>query len=657
MEYALQPCRSMVSTLLADAPWLALGPDARTVNPAASMISPDEFRYLLWLVRDCYIGAGAIVDAGPLLGGSTVAIAEALRQNGRVPDKAGRISSYDLFEYWPYMRGLFPDEPEPAQGESLLPRYLANIAPWRDLVEVHPGDIKQYAWTGGPIEILFIDLAKAWSIQAHLLREFFPHLIPGVSIVVQQDYFHPYCYWIALVMEHLADYFTPVHMPAGGTLGFKLEKPIPPELLQLDYEHLFSTSEAVTLLDRAAARVTGAKRLVIMVVKAAFLLARDEVDAAADVLETVAVSPDYDATVDYDFARYARETVARLVPSAEPAVGQPAPKTRVAAMHVHARPVRHRRALTAQDARFLRDLIVEVRPHAAVEILAEPGDSSLVLLDALAEAAPETPSDRPQLYSFAGRDPGDTDRALGRVVHATGHALDARRLLHGQQLRIALIDGYASHPWPAANLLALLPVLAPGAWIVLHDIRFPLLLGAKRASAHGARRLFEWWPGETRRGGTGLNIGAIRLPHDLTEVPAILARMLKEPWDAMLPSDVLATLALEPGSFATDGARALQRMVDAAASGRPLHLWGASQGGRALLEVLQEFRVPVAGFIDRDPRKQGSSVAHLPVFAPSMLDPRAHPRPYIAVSSVFAEEIAAELTASGWQRDVDYATM
>ena len=53
-------------------------PTACTKVP--TMLVPDELRLLNFLAQDYYRGAGAIVDAGSFLGGSTVALAEGLRR-------------------------------------------------------------------------------------------------------------------------------------------------------------------------------------------------------------------------------------------------------------------------------------------------------------------------------------------------------------------------------------------------------------------------------------------------------------------------------------------------------------------------------------------------------------------------------------------------
>jgi hypothetical protein len=294
MKLALRPAEAGLDPTLLLKPWRDLGITGRDVNAIPSMITPDESLYLHWLARCRYEGAGEIIDGGPLLGGSTIAMAEGLRRNERVGNKAARIHSYDLFEYHPMMkRRLFKKGPEPAPGDSLLPIFTRNITPWMSSVRVFPGDILRYTWSGAPIEILFIDVAKTWDIQRHLLREFFPHLIPGKSIVVQQDYFFVSCYWIHLIMESLSDYFRPVHMTEGPTLGFEMIAPVPSHLLAIDYERALSKQQALALMDRSIARFEGLKRLVVTTAKVSLLLAHRDIDGAEDVVAQIQRAPEY----------------------------------------------------------------------------------------------------------------------------------------------------------------------------------------------------------------------------------------------------------------------------------------------------------------------------------------------------------------------------
>jgi hypothetical protein len=579
---------TMSSPILADKPWQAHVAEPYASNHIRSMITPDERRYLQWLIEERYTGAGAIVDAGPLLGGSTVSLAEGLRRNSRVSDaeKTGRIHSYDLFQYFPYMKDLFAGEPAKATYDDLQPLFMANTEPWRSFIQVYPGDVKQFTWTGGPIEILFIDLAKSWTLQDHLLREFFPHLIPGVSIVIQQDYFFHGCPWIHIVMEQLADYVTPVHLPDGPTLAFTFDKAIPPELLNQDHERALSPQDKRRLMEGSVRRFTGSKRLTAMTAQAKCLLALDDVDAAVEVLESVRRSPEYDVYADCEFVQITRTTAGRVSEKS-----------------------------SEDHARFLRDLLIESHTDEAIAIGANREGEATV-----------------QLF-------------------ASG--LEARRVLDGQRRGFAIIDGQPEHPCPAADLLALLPVLTPGAWIALRDVSV-LWDGDAPRQGYGANYLFDTWPGEKRRSGPLGRVGAIRLPLDLSTVPALVAAALQRPWETLPPPEVCAAVPIGP-RMTGPTSQAVQLIREAASTGRPIYLWGAGQGGRNALQLLQRHDVSVTGFVDRDRAKHGTVVDSLPVVSPSALDLSGAARPYLGVSGSFAPEIAAALRADGWKHDVDYA--
>lgn len=227
-----------------------------------TMLVRDELRLLEYLAGDYYRGAGAIVDAGCFLGGSTAALGEGLRRNlrrrGIAPEKI--IHSYDRFEVEEYTRGAyFPGRMK--SGESFRPLFERNIAPYADLVEVHAGDIGSVEWNGGPIEILFIDVAKNWAICDRVTRQFFPHLIPGRSVVVQQDYlYHHWVAWLHVTMEFYADYFEIVCDTGVNSVLFLSTRRIPDAVLREKTVESLSTGEKIELMDRAAQRFDGAKR-------------------------------------------------------------------------------------------------------------------------------------------------------------------------------------------------------------------------------------------------------------------------------------------------------------------------------------------------------------------------------------------------------------
>lgn len=217
-----------------------------------TMLTIEELQYIYDLARRHYTGAGEIVDAGCLLGGSTFAFSQGLIDNIRLQNKSKqeRIHSYDIFLYEQYMDEL-NFELQPSIGESILPIFLKNINNYKELIKTYPGDFLTKAWEMYDIEILFVDLSKTMELNRHLVENYFAYLIPEKSIVLQQDYFHHYCFWIHITMEYFVDYFEPLEYAGGGTLSFKLIKRIPKEMLEYDFMQNLEEIELVEMMDNA----------------------------------------------------------------------------------------------------------------------------------------------------------------------------------------------------------------------------------------------------------------------------------------------------------------------------------------------------------------------------------------------------------------------
>ena len=236
-----------------------------------TMLVPDELRLLNHLAAEYYTGSGAIVDAGSFLGGSTVALADGLRRNPRARGITKPIHSFDRFEVEPWTRGVYFPETT-ADGTSFRDEFDRTIAPYAELVEVHAGDVREHPWSGGPIEILFIDLAKHWEVCDWVTWQFFPHLIPGRSLVVQQDYlYHHWVAWLHVTMEFYADYFEYVCDTDVNSVVFLHTKAIPPDVLRRDTVASLSIEEKAALMDRAASRFAGRKRELMLAAKEHFL--------------------------------------------------------------------------------------------------------------------------------------------------------------------------------------------------------------------------------------------------------------------------------------------------------------------------------------------------------------------------------------------------
>ncbi len=183
--------------------------------------------------------------------------------------------------------------------------------------------------------------------------------------------------------------------------------------------------------------------------------------------------------------------------------------------------------ISAEDAQFLIDFVRDEQPSLVVELGIASGASSAALLYALdrLDGARMLVSADTQTTCYFNR-----QRKVGAAVAemyphyratwrcSTADARRVRALLPASRIDFAFIDADHSHPMPLFDVLHLAPWMKPEGWIALHDVALPELY--PQYQSHGPLWLFRAWPGTKLDGSaTGApNIGAIRLPRDLTDL-------------------------------------------------------------------------------------------------------------------------------------------
>ena len=251
-------------------PWDLINAPPNT-HAVPSMIAAEEKNLLYYLARDYYSGTGRIVDAGCFLGSSTVALAAGLRDGGHT-GRLPVVETFDRFTITDYfMINLYPPESGLTIGSSFREEFDRYTADYKDYVRVHEGDIQLGAWCGEPIEILFLDLAKSWVLNDFVLMHWFPFLIPGKSVLVQQDYVHEFHPWLHVTMEYLAPYFEYLGHVEYSSAVYFLKRPIPPAVLRKSIAQDFSPEAKLELMDQAVRRLEGRPRRIIECAKAALM--------------------------------------------------------------------------------------------------------------------------------------------------------------------------------------------------------------------------------------------------------------------------------------------------------------------------------------------------------------------------------------------------
>lgn len=232
-------------------PWSAT-PLSEVVTAVPTMLSEEEGQLLVWLSKIYAEGVGTICDLGCFAGGSTARLAEGVRAAGRTT----RVHAFDHFTLneAQKVRYLYPAGIDPFDGEDMLPAVRQLLTPWQKFVEFHKGDLTRFPWVGGPIELLFVDAAKTPVAADRIAEMFFPHLIPGRSIIIQQDYQHWRQPWVPAQMELMHGAVTPVGWCRRGSVIFRVEAPITPDVLAKGRVNGLSDAELTDLLQRALYR-------------------------------------------------------------------------------------------------------------------------------------------------------------------------------------------------------------------------------------------------------------------------------------------------------------------------------------------------------------------------------------------------------------------
>jgi hypothetical protein len=221
------------------------------------MLSGEELQFLYFVAREFYSGLGEIVDAGAFLGASAQAFAAGLENNPAVRHKAKRIFSYDFFEFSDFYRSYLPDR-QLTVGDDTLPLFHEFTKQFSAYITAAKGDICQQSWPRRNIEILFVDFTQRWQHHEFVVRNFYPNLIPGRSLLIHQDYVYTVCYWLHIFMEYYKNSFNLISpLIPNSTAAWLYNWPLPSEAFQTPLNERLSFSDLLALFDRSLATYSG----------------------------------------------------------------------------------------------------------------------------------------------------------------------------------------------------------------------------------------------------------------------------------------------------------------------------------------------------------------------------------------------------------------
>lgn len=194
---------------------------------------PEEQAFCEWFAAEHFRGEGCIVELGPWLGSLTVSTAIGLLRNPAAGTPTMHV--YDLFRWEAGSDGWAESTPFTGiykTGDDFRPLYEQIVAPFRTHLDlhVHAADMSREPWSQQPIEYLINDVWKTVPVMTHTIREFFPSLIPGAT-VLHQDYLWCTDSFIHIGMYRLREYFDyVVRVRDAQTVVFRLKKNLPSDL-------------------------------------------------------------------------------------------------------------------------------------------------------------------------------------------------------------------------------------------------------------------------------------------------------------------------------------------------------------------------------------------------------------------------------------------
>ena len=251
-------------------PWRNVDlPLLEATRSVPTMLAEAEQRLYHWLTANWFTGAGTIVELGCFAGGSTARLAEGLRVSGN----DGHIHAFDRFTINESgkQQHLYPAGVPAFEGGDLLPVAQQLLEPWQAQITLHPGQIETQSWPGDPIELLVMDASKSAATTDRFAEMFYPSLIPGQALVVQQDYLHWKLPWIAAQMELMASCFTPVAFAPHHTIVFRCDAQVDANVLRAGRVSGLSDTQMTALLRGARKRLRdlGVAKKVVALIKSA----------------------------------------------------------------------------------------------------------------------------------------------------------------------------------------------------------------------------------------------------------------------------------------------------------------------------------------------------------------------------------------------------
>ena len=205
--------------------------------------------------------------------------------------------------------------------------------------------------------------------------------------------------------------------------------------------------------------------------------------------------------------------------------------------------------INSRDAAFIWDMLELTKPDTVIEIGVASGVSTATFTLGLHLFSAQHKQPMVHAYDLTRTCYFDPTHAVGAAVQdicpVLADSVNVRTQTTAREaamdhvpgsVQLAMIDADHRHPAATVDLMALLPVLAPGAWVLLHDIELDHIhqqAGDADIVETGPKQLFDAWPfakvRELMDNPADSNIGAIQLPASVRDAIDVLVEIADQP--------------------------------------------------------------------------------------------------------------------------------
>jgi hypothetical protein len=256
------------------------------------MTSKTEQDYFARYGEKTYAGKGEIVDLGCWLGSTTIPLVKGLLKNPAFNASNRKVYAYDLFIWFEWMNQSTAGTNlagKYREGDNFVEEFKARTKEFARRIEIRAGDLKEIGWTGAEIEFLLVDAMKNWDLANAIVRDFYPSLMPGESIVLHQDFAHFFTPWIHLLQWTFRENFALIgEVPRSQSVIFRYKTKIDDELLNKNYSfESFTDAETDAAFDYSMNLVSTEKLPNVAAAKVMWFLHQNARDKAKNELENL----------------------------------------------------------------------------------------------------------------------------------------------------------------------------------------------------------------------------------------------------------------------------------------------------------------------------------------------------------------------------------